>query len=238
MKLKVLSIVVFVVLNAAVVTQIYLQNFSLDSKNFETILALIVIVLSTLLLILGFQNNNKNATLVNGEVNDHEDDGLVKTNSDAEEIVNKIQLSDDVVNVTGDEAKFFSNMLVKLSQDIEIVQGLLFVKQEDEFVVKGTYAFYDNVDDVCFEEGNGLSGQIVAGKKAMVIDSVPDEYIRIVSGLGKGKPKKIMFLPLKKDDAVVGLIELATFKGDIIDIEHFYEKINDNIVTEIEKRIN
>ena len=45
-----------------------------------------------------------------------------------------------------------------------------------------------------------------------MLNNIPDNYMTIVSGLGKSKPRQLVFVPLKNQDEVVGLIEYATFE--------------------------
>jgi HAMP domain-containing protein len=47
-----------------------------------------------------------------------------------------------------------------------------------------------------FREGEGLVGQAALEKKPILLTNVPDDYIRITSGLGEAPPRNIIVLPI------------------------------------------
>ncbi|HAN78679.1 MAG TPA: hypothetical protein DCQ31_13420 [Bacteroidales bacterium] len=57
----------------------------------------------------------------------------------------------------------------------------------------------------------GILGRVLAEKKTIYITEVPDDYLEITSGLGYEKPKSLAIVPLKTNDVVIGMIELASF---------------------------
>jgi HAMP domain-containing protein/signal transduction histidine kinase/CheY-like chemotaxis protein len=61
------------------------------------------------------------------------------------------------------------------------------------------------------EIGEGLIGQCAAKKERMLMNQVPENYIRINSGLGDGAPMSIVILPVLFEGNVKGVIELASF---------------------------
>ena len=61
--------------------------------------------------------------------------------------------------------------------------------------------------------GEGLVGQAAFEKKRLLVSSVPDDYMHIVSGLGQAAPRNIVVLPILFEDEVKAVIELATFGG-------------------------
>ncbi len=63
-----------------------------------------------------------------------------------------------------------------------------------------------------FELGEGLIGQVAASGKSLYLDELPEGYAACIeSGLGTALPKFLFLLPLKKEDEVTGVIEVATF---------------------------
>ncbi len=63
-----------------------------------------------------------------------------------------------------------------------------------------------------FEFGEGLVGQVAASGKSMYLDELPEGYSKaIVSGLGTAAPKYLFVAPVKKENTVKAVIEVATF---------------------------
>ncbi|HMJ19986.1 MAG TPA: HAMP domain-containing protein [Gemmatimonadaceae bacterium] len=59
--------------------------------------------------------------------------------------------------------------------------------------------------------GEGLVGQAALEKKPILLTNVPDDYIRITSGLGEAPPRNILVLPVLFEGEVKAVIELASF---------------------------
>ncbi|TGQ79469.1 GAF domain-containing protein, partial [Mesorhizobium sp. M8A.F.Ca.ET.208.01.1.1] len=57
----------------------------------------------------------------------------------------------------------------------------------------------------------GLIGQSAADKRAIVLDNVPPDFLRITSGLGNATPANVIILPALFEDEVKAVIELASF---------------------------
>jgi HAMP domain-containing protein/CheY-like chemotaxis protein/GAF domain-containing protein len=62
-----------------------------------------------------------------------------------------------------------------------------------------------------FHLGEGLVGQSALEKKPILLTNVPDDYIRITSGLGEAPPRNILVLPVLFEGQVKAVIELASF---------------------------
>ena len=57
----------------------------------------------------------------------------------------------------------------------------------------------------------GLVGQSAADKRAILLDNVPSDFLRITSGLGDAAPANVIILPALFEDEVKAVIELASF---------------------------
>ena len=61
------------------------------------------------------------------------------------------------------------------------------------------------------EIGDGILGQAFLEGQPIYLTAVPDEYVKITSGLGEANPRCITIYPMKHNDAVVALLEIASF---------------------------
>ncbi|MEL6539015.1 MAG: GAF domain-containing protein, partial [Bacteroidota bacterium] len=61
------------------------------------------------------------------------------------------------------------------------------------------------------ELGEGLIGQAALEGEVIYLTDIPEEYALIQSGMGEGSPSSIIILPLKSNDQIFGVLELASF---------------------------
>jgi CheY-like chemotaxis protein len=64
-----------------------------------------------------------------------------------------------------------------------------------------------------FRPGEGLVGQAALERKPILLTGIPDDYIRVTSGLGEAPPRNIMVLPMLFEGEVKAVVELASFHG-------------------------
>jgi signal transduction histidine kinase/CheY-like chemotaxis protein/HAMP domain-containing protein len=60
--------------------------------------------------------------------------------------------------------------------------------------------------------GHGLVGQCARERKAVMLDQLPPDYLRISSGLGGAAPVRTVALPLLARERLLGVIEVAGFR--------------------------
>ena len=94
--------------------------------------------------------------------------------------------------------------------------GLFLVAQEKdpvEIELVACYA-YERKKYVhkTIQPGEGLVGQAVQEADTIYLTDVPANYVQITSGLGQAPPTALLIVPLKLNDAVLGVIELAFFQ--------------------------
>src|SRR6266852_5542298 len=63
-----------------------------------------------------------------------------------------------------------------------------------------------------YQFGEGLVGQCALEKKTILVDDVPEDYIRISSSVGEAGPRNILVLPVLFEGQIKGVIELASFQ--------------------------
>lgn len=79
--------------------------------------------------------------------------------------------------------------------------------------------------------GEGILGQTFLEKETTLLTEIPEEYVRITSGLGDANPKALLIVPLKVDKDVYGIVELASFKQYQPHEIAFVEKLAETIAS-------
>ncbi|MEW5846417.1 MAG: GAF domain-containing protein [Bacteroidota bacterium] len=133
------------------------------------------------------------------------------------EVVDYKKLLEKIIPITptDDIAKYGETLLANIAKTVEIVQGQLYLKdlQTEVFRFKAGYAFFSETTPPEYREGETLAGQVAKNQKLINIDNIPEGYITILSGLGKGSPKHLIIAPIiSPDNKTIGIMELASFK--------------------------
>lgn len=115
-----------------------------------------------------------------------------------------------------------------------MVQGAFYLFEEDRQKLKNlsTYAYnrrkFVNQE---FSLGQGLIGQAAFELEMIYRTEIPDNYVSISSGLlGDKKPKSLLIVPLKGDDKLQGIIEVASLDDEISQLTiRFYNELSEII---------
>ncbi len=106
-------------------------------------------------------------------------------------------------------------LLLNISSKNDVVQAIAFKKDNKTkvFSVLASYAYFSESDPPTFTVGETLPGQVAKNKITLNLKEVPENYISVISGLGKGTPKHLLIVPiLANDNECIGIIEFASFK--------------------------
>ena len=117
-------------------------------------------------------------------------------------------------------------------------QGGLFVinsEKEEKYIELVASFAYDRKKFIekYILKGEGLIGRSVQEKETIYMTNIPQTYIEVTSGLGKNTPSSLLIVPLKLNDNVFGVVEVASF-DEFEDYKvKFLEKIGESIASTI-----
>jgi len=119
---------------------------------------------------------------------------------------------------SGNPEDFAMVTINKLTRYTDSQVGGFYIMNENdqEEVFLELIAFYAYDRHKFFEKviypGQDLIGQAFMEKDTIFISDVPENYIKISSGLGKKNPKSILIVPLIVNEKVYGVVELASIE--------------------------
>jgi PAS domain S-box-containing protein len=147
----------------------------------------------------------------------------------------------DILRKNDDNIEDLSaNLISELVEYTDSIQGSLFiVDKEDErnvkIVLKGTYAYQrQKFIEKELAPGQGLIGQCYLEKEHIYLSEIPENYVSIRSGLGEASPTHILISPMKLNEEIFGIIELASFKAYKTHHKKFIEKVGESIASTIQ----
>ncbi len=118
-------------------------------------------------------------------------------------------------------------------------QGGLFIINEDEkggkiIELTASYAYgRRKMLEKKIPWGTGLVGRCILEKETIFMTKIPQNYLKITSGLGEERPATLLIVPLIFHEKVYGVVELASFKEiDKYKID-FTEQISESIASAI-----
>lgn len=146
----------------------------------------------------------------------------------------------EILRSKNDTLESLSNQILsQLLKYIKANQGALYIVNDDDpedvyIEMLACYAF-DRKKHINqrIELGDGLTGQAVLEKDTIYLKDIPKSFVHITSGLGESTPRNVLIVPLKIDDRVFGVLEIASFQLlKAYEIE-FIEKIGESIAATI-----
>jgi CheY-like chemotaxis protein/signal transduction histidine kinase/CHASE3 domain sensor protein len=105
------------------------------------------------------------------------------------------------------------NVLGFLAEYLDAQVGAVyFVETGGGFRRFGAYAVPSGPEDAVVRPGDGLIGQAARENRVLHVTDVPDGYLPVASGLGRGTPAELLLAPATVDGTVHGVLELGFFR--------------------------
>lgn len=104
-------------------------------------------------------------------------------------------------------------MVNAICKQLDAGQAAVYVRNEDVLHLTCGFALsHEDTSKKSYQIGEGLVGRVAKEGSSLYIDSLPKGYIIVFSGLGSASPTYLVIVPLKIDNEVKGVLELALFK--------------------------
>jgi PAS domain S-box-containing protein len=136
--------------------------------------------------------------------------------------------------------KLADEIISSLVKYLKANQGALYIiddtttDDEQTMSMKACYAWDKKkfLNQKIFK-GEGLAGQAWQEGDTVYLTDVPQNYVRITSGLGDANPTSVLIVPLKVNDQIFGIVEIASFNAfEEFEVE-FVQKIAESIASTI-----
>ncbi len=160
--------------------------------------------------------NYRNEVIVYREKEQMRSDSQADDGSTASGTISVQQLETELAHISNDD-EMLQTGLNAVCKQLEAGQGALYVTVEGDDgtrkveLRKGYAVAVSETKVLSYDFGEGLIGQAAASGRSMYIDDIPEGYIKIISGLGSASPRFLMIAPIKQEESVRGVIEIASF---------------------------
>jgi two-component system chemotaxis sensor kinase CheA len=107
--------------------------------------------------------------------------------------------------------------ITKLAPMLQAAYGVVYLRKshagETIFVKVAGYALAGQEREAAsFRLGEGLVGQCALDKRLFLIDNLPEEHIKVTTGLGVSSPRKLLIAPILVDERVEAVVEFAALQ--------------------------
>ena len=147
----------------------------------------------------------------------------------------------EIIRQDNDNVEDFAlNLLSQLLQYVDIVQGAIYFKKEDQYsdevkfenkaaIAYGKQIMLENLE---VTSKDGIFGRTIDEMKCIYLEDIPDSYVSFTQGKKEAqKPRNLLVVPMIVNDEIYGIMELVSYNHiEQYKIE-FIEKLCENIAS-------
>ncbi|MCK5169866.1 MAG: GAF domain-containing protein, partial [Bacteroidales bacterium] len=189
------------------------------------------------------ENLEKNITERTQELQSQHDQLIKHQEKEKEQswINNGMSIINDILADNKNDFKALSSkVLSQLIKYVGATFGVLYMLSDDDeadthLELMADYGCSNDIrkDKAKIHVTTGIVGVSYTENRLMVVNDVPENFIKIESGLGESQPEALLIIPLSIDEKVFGIIEIASFNR-FTDLEvEFIKRIAFNIANNL-----
>lgn len=143
-----------------------------------------------------------------------------------------------------ENVRMLAEMLItKLVPMVGASYGVFYVREREDGHcylkrMAASAALADDQDFQRFRFGEGLIGQCAYEKRSILLRDVPENYVKIRSGIGVGTLRNIIIFPVQFEDEVLAVVEIASFEEFSPLQVKLLDALNNNIGMTINSIVN
>lgn len=110
----------------------------------------------------------------------------------------------------------------------------LYMEEQKGYQLMGSYAFlFRKGVTTFFKEGESLIGQAAMENEIITFNELPENYVRITSGIGDAIPRNIIIAPFTYENKTIGVIELGSVARFSDEAYEFLKMVLENIAISV-----
>lgn len=136
---------------------------------------------------------------------------LLKENEEKNWLLTGSVIVDEAMRGVQDVQERADKITSEVAKFIQAEMAVMYLTNESSeqaLQLEGSYSFSGDRSKV-FKFGEGLIGQVAKDKKRVILTDIPEDYIKISSGLGSSLPRTLVLQPFFFQGEVKGVLEFA-----------------------------
>jgi signal transduction histidine kinase/CheY-like chemotaxis protein/CHASE3 domain sensor protein len=146
------------------------------------------------------------------------------------------QLAEQMVGQTA-APQLAEKTLEFLARYLEAAVAAFYLREDNGSLTRiASYGFSrpGETENQSFYAAEGLLGQAAKQRRVLVLNDIPNDYLKVTTGLGQGKPRNVTLAPVDNDGNVNGVIEMGFLRDVTARDLAFLELIANGIGTSVE----